>query len=155
MKDIVNHQSCPRPTSKEPDIVFMTKPDRGGSKSVKSGANKGVYKRKAYSGNQMKTVLAKATVRENRNLSLGESGELPIHRRAEQLMTVGKSTMITTVKAESDKTEQWVGKVPEEVPFTVEGLLLAMVKGQCEPLYSLEGKHRANPRLLTEGLDLL
>ena len=155
MKDIVNHQSCPRPTSKEPDIVFVTKPDRGGSKSVKSGANKGVYKRKAYSGNQMKTVLAKATVRENRNLSLGESGELPIHRRAEQLMTVGKSTMITTVKAESDKTEQWVGKVPEEVPFTVEGLLLAMVKGQCEPLYSLEGKHRANPRLLAEGLDLL
>ena len=153
MKDIVNHQSCPRPTSTVPDIVFVSNPARGGPESKKSGTNKGVYKRAAYTGNQMKTVLAKATVRENRNTGV-DSANRPVHRRAEQLMTTGKSTMITTVKAESDKTERWVGKVPEDVPFTVEGLLLAMVKGQCEPLYSSEGKHRANPRLPVEGIDV-
>ena len=43
----------------------------------------------------------------------------------------------------------------EGVPFTVEELLLVMVQGKCKPLYSIEGKHRANALLPVEGLDVL
>ena len=41
----------------------------------------------------------------------------------------------------------------ENIPFTVEGLVPAAVQGTCEPLYSIEGKHRANPLQAVEGLD--
>ena len=150
MKNIVCHQSCPRPTSSVPDIVRVTKPDRGGSSSVKSGANKSIFKKKAYSGNQMLTVLAKATAREDFAVA---AGGRPQHRQSEQLAVLGKKTLITGVKAESDRGARWTGKVAENIPFTVEGLLLAAVQGICEPLYSIEGKHRANPLQGVEGLD--
>ena len=151
MKGIVLKQSSARPTSSKADIVRVTNPARGGEKSKKSGTNKTIYKRGAYTGNQMATVLAKATMREELNLSA--SGR-PQHRRSEQLKTLGKSTIITTVKKESDRDARWVGKVPEHVPFTVVGLLLAAVQGVCAPLYKQDGKHRANPLPAEEGFDV-
>ena len=71
MKDIALHQTSARPTSKLPEAVFVTKPARGGEKSKKSGTNKAVYKRAGYSGNQMRSLLSKATYRED--LAMGES----------------------------------------------------------------------------------
>lgn len=151
MKCIVSKQCSARPTSKTAEIVMMTKTARGGDQSKKSGANKTIYKRAAYSGNQMVTLLAKATMREENNT--GARG-LPEHRRSEQLKSLGKSTTITAVKAESNHGARWAGKVPEQVPFTVTGLLMATVQGACKPLYNIEGKHRANPLLPVEGLDV-
>ena len=55
---------------------------------------------------------------------------------------------------EADRDARWVGKVPEDVDFTVVGLLLAAVLGLCAPLYTPEGKYRANPLLREEGLDV-
>lgn len=149
MKGIVLKQSSARPTSTKAELVYVTNPARGGAKSKKGVANVAVYKRKGYSGNQWATTLAKCTFREN--IATANQGA-PEHRKSEQLKTIGKCTIITTVKAESNCDARWVGKVPDDVPFTVEGLLLAMVQGACEPLYSVEGKHRANPRAPVEGL---
>ena len=117
--------------------------------SKKSAGTKSIFKKKAYSGNQMLTVLAKATAREDLAFGVGR----PQHRQAEQLATLGKKTIITTVKAESNRDARWTGIVPENTPFTVEGLLLAAVQGRCAPLYSITGKHRANSLLPVEGLD--
>ena len=150
MKNIVLKQSSARPTSTTADIVRVTNPARGGEKSTKSGINKSIFKRGPYKGNQMASVLAKVTMREELNLS---AAGRPEHRRSEQLKTLGKSTLITTVKAESDRKARWDGKVPEHVPFTVVGLLLAAVQGVCAPLYKHDGKHRANPLASEEGLD--
>ena len=152
MKDIVVHQSSGKPTSKVSETIFVSRPARGGdaSKKAKSGINKTVFKRAGNSGNQMRTVLAKATLRED--LALCSKGK-PMHRKAEQLMTLGKATITTTVKVENDRDARWVGKVPDGVPFTVEGLLVAMVQGKCKPLYSIVGKHNANPLHPVEGID--
>ena len=151
MKCIVIKQSSARPTSSKPDIVHMTKSSRGGEASKKSGTNKTIYKRKAYSGNQMATVLAKATYKEDLNFA---AAGRPEHRKSEQLKTMGKCTLVTTVKAESDRNARWADAVPDAVPFTVTTLLQAMVQGKCEPLYSEEGKHRARPLHPLEGLEL-
>ena len=152
MKNIVVKQSSARPTSSKADIVRVTNPARGGEKSNKSGTNKRIFKKAAYTGNQMASVLAKATMREELNMS---AAGRPQHRRSEQLKTLGKSTIVTTVKWEADRDARWVGKVPEDVDFTVVGLLLAAaVLGLCAPLYTPEGKHRANPLLPEEGLDV-
>ena len=99
MKGIVLKQSSARPTSKKAEIVHVTNPARGGDKSNKSAANVSIFKKRGYSGNQMATVLAKCTFRED--LALANSGA-PQHRKAEQLKTIGKCTLITAVKAESD-----------------------------------------------------
>ena len=74
MKNIVIHQSCARPTSKTGDIVYVDKPARGGDLSNKSGKNVSVFKKRAYRGNQMLTVLAKATKREENTLAKGMLG---------------------------------------------------------------------------------
>ena len=153
MKNIVIHQSCARPTQKEGegDIAYMTKTERGGPKSCKSNTSiQPVIKKRAYTGNQMLTVLAKATMREE----IALAKDLPEHRKSEQLKTQGKCTLVTCVKAESNRSARWAGIVPDDVPFTVEGLFIAVLQGTCKPLYSIEGKHRALPRLPVEGFNV-
>ena len=99
----------------------------------------------------MLTVLAKATKREENALAKG----MPEHRISEQLKTpVGKCTLVTAVKSESNRNARWAGIVPDDVPFTVEGLLIGMLQGAFKPLYDIEGKHCARPRLPVEGLDV-
>ena len=152
MQCIVIKQSSARPTSSKPDIVRVTNPARGGEQSKKSGVNKTIFKRAAYSGNQMASVLSKATYKEELNFA---AAGRPEHRKSEQLKTMGKCTLVTTVKAESDRDARWADVLPDAVPFTVTGILQAVVEGNCEPLYSEEGKHRARPTLHPlEGLEI-
>lgn len=151
MKNIICKQTSARPSSSETQIVRVSNPARGGDKSKKSGVNKTIFKKQAYTGNQMLTLLAKATARED--IALAANGR-PQHRQSEQLAALGKKTLNKGVKAESDCDTRWAGIVPENTPFTVEGLLLAAVQGTCAPLYSIEGKHRANPLLPVEGLNV-
>ena len=150
MKNIVIHQSCARPTSKTGDIVYVDRPARGGDLSKKSGKNVGIFKKRAYRGNQMLSVLAKATKREENALAKG----MPEHRISEQLKTLGKCTLVAAVKAESNRNARWAGIVPDDVPFTVEGLLIGMLQGAFKPRYDIEGKHCARPRLPVVGLDV-
>ena len=56
--------------------------------------------------------------------------------------------------SESNRNARWAGIVPDDVPFTVEGLLIGMLQGAFKPLYDIEGKHCARPRLPVEGLDV-
>ena len=43
-------------------------------------------------------------------MAMGESTR-PVHRKTEQLITLGKATTITAVKVETDRDARWVGKV--------------------------------------------
>lgn len=150
MQDIALHQTSGKPASAEYEIVQVTNPDRGGEKSTKSGLNKTIWKRNGSTNNQMKTLLAKATLKED--LALAKNR--PLHRQSEQLMTIGKKTITTTLKAETNRDARWVGRVPDGVPFTVEGLMVAMLQGKCTPLYTDKGKHCANALLPVDGLDV-
>ena len=98
---------------------------------------------KQHNNNQMRTVLAKMTKREARRLSLTASGKQ--RRQREQLCLLGKQDRKASVKKEFNVPSRWAEIVPAEVPFTVEGLLRAMVTGKTKPLYDVNGKHCAGP----------
>ena len=77
----------------------------------------------------------------SRRLSIAVSGSM--RRQREQLVTLGKLDRAVTVKAEFNNVSRWAHHVPSSVPFTVEGLLKALVQGKVKPLYDVDGKHKA------------
>ena len=100
-----------------------------------------IYVTKGHDNRQMRTVLAKMTAKEQRRLSLRASGKAM--REREQLVNLGKMERKPCVKRDENVPECWAHLVPAGVDFTVEGLLLAMVKEEMKPLYSSDGSAAA------------
>ena len=147
MKKIVRKQSSARPACGM-KVIRKRKggASRGGrlSKTDKrTDKDKEFIVVKAHRNNQNKSVLAKMTIKEIRRLALNASGAAR-GRERRQLLTLGKLDRDASVKTEFNTRSRWEGRVPHDVPFTVEGLLRAMVVGQIEPLYDIHGKHTAS-----------
>ena len=140
MKRIVRKQSSARPSSFGETKVIVKK-KRGGKNSIKSAKAKDHYFKKGHDNNQCRTILAKIHARELRRLSVQASGMS--QRNREQLCQLGKLDRKASVKTENNVPERWALEVPPEVPFTVEGLLAAMITGKVKPLYDLTGKNSA------------
>ena len=102
---------------------------------------KDFYFKKGHDNQQCRSMLAMVTAREMRRLAVGATGMGK--RKCEQLVTLGILDRKATVKTENNVPERWALEVPQEVPFTVEGLFAAMIKGKIKPLYGLDGKHIA------------
>lgn len=141
MKGIVRHQSSARP--EHFGAIKVRKPrkrDGPSSKPNKRFANTpDFYMVKGHGNNQMRSCLAKMTIKEKRTLSVAVSGAG--RRRKEQLCALGKLDRHSCIKTEHNVPARWAGHVPEFVPFTVEALLRAMVLGLIKPLYDIQGKH--------------
>ena len=146
MKQIVRKQSSARPWSGKSKTIKKRKARRGGplSKTDKrTDLTKDTVVVRGHRNNQCKTILAKMTVREIRRLALTAGGESR-GREREQLCKLGKLDRAATVKSENNVLSRWGDHVPAGVPFTVEGLLRAMVLGLMKPLYDISGKHTAS-----------
>ena len=144
MKKCVRNQSSGRPEMFTAGKIKKRKTaPRGGVKSKKDKRTVGqddFYWVKAHRNNQMRHALAKTTFREKRRLSRSVAGTA--RREREQLCSMGKLDRERTVKTEFNERSRWVPEfVPSTVPFTVEGLLRAMVTGLIKPLYDINGKH--------------
>lgn len=141
MKQFVRKMSSARPASFTSSKVRKRKMNRGGVASKRDKRTKGdadFFFVKKHDNNQMRTVLAKMTVSEARKLSVSTHG---VNRRQrQQLVTLGKIDRDRSVKTENNVPERWANLVPLTVPFTVEGLLRAMVTGLIKPLYDINGK---------------
>ena len=142
MKGIVRGQSSARPFEAVGKTIKKAK-KRGGvaSKPHKGQVTTDSYVTKGHDNRQMRTVLAKMTAKEQRRLSLRASGKAM--REREQLVNLGKMERKPCVKRDENVPECWAHLVPAGVDFTVEGLLLAMVKEEMKPLYSSDGSAAA------------
>ena len=145
MKGVVRKQTSGRPASFVQQTIRKRKSTpRGGvaSKQDKRTDNsKKFVVVKKHDNCMVRTALAKQTFRETRRLSIAVSGSM--RRQREQLVTLGKLDRAVTVKAEFNNVSRWAHHVPSSVPFTVEGLLKALVQGKVKPLYDVDGKHKA------------
>ena len=147
MKGIVRHQSSARPaTTIAKTFKKRRKGRRGGVQSKadkRTDKDKDFIMVKAHDNNQSRTVLAKMTFRERRRLSLSTHGAA--RRACEQLCQLGKLDRAATVKSEfNNVSSRWGHYLPSGIPFTVEGLLRAMVLKQIEPLYDANGASKAS-----------
>ena len=61
-------------------------------------------------------------------------------RKRDQLLNIGKILVPRKVKQDQ---QLWGDKIPSGIDRTVVGLLVAMVEGRIQPLYSIEGKCQA------------
>ena len=145
MKKIVRKQSSARPAFVGTKQIKKRKARRGGTASKadkRTDPAKDFVMVKGHDNNQCRSILAKMTVREKRRLSLTAHGAA--RRACEQLCKLGKLDRAVTVKSEFNIPSRWAEVVPPSVPFTVEGLLKAMVVGSIQPLYDMQGKHKAS-----------
>ena len=143
MKKIVRNQTSARPEQFTASKIKKRKATRGGAKSKKDKrtavTQDDFFWSKGHRNNQMRHALAKTTFREKRRLSMSVAGTA--RREREQLCSKGKLDRKRTVKIEFNERARWVPKfVPSTVPFTVEGLLRALVCGVIKPLYDMNGK---------------
>ena len=93
---------------------------------------------KGFNNHAMRSLVSNMTALELRRLSLNATGKAK--KQCEQLVNLGKLERNPTVKTDMNVPERWAGLVPQGVDFTVEGLLVAMVKGVMKPLYNSEGR---------------
>ena len=137
MKRVARKQVSHAKFSNVTKTIF--KKQRGGVAS-KKGKKPQVesYQRHGYTGNKCKSMLGKTAYREDRIFN-EETG--PHQRRAEQLCVYSKQLLPSKVKKEAKGV--WSSIVPAGINMTVIDLLAATVAGKIEPLYSLNGKHRA------------
>ena len=141
-KDIIRHQTSARPRDTATNSIKRKKGTRGGKASIKDKRTKEkeFIMVKGHDNVQVREGLAKMTFRERRVLALGCTGVN--RRRREQLIILGKQDRERSVKTENNVPERWAELVPAGVPFTIEGLLKAMVTGIIKkPLYDIKGKH--------------
>ena len=136
MKKVARKQTSSRKTSTATKTI--TKKHRGGPAS-KKGKKPQVttYEVHGYKGNKCLSMLGKTTYREER---LFADVDAPHHRKREQLLNIGKILVPRKVKQDQ---QLWGDKIPSGIDRTVVGLLVAMVEGRIQPLYSIEGKYQA------------
>ena len=142
MKKVARNQTSNRKTAiGKPQTIIRKK--RGGKMSKPRKEGSSSYTVGGYNGNKMAQMLGRTTYREER---LWNDEAAPLHRKREQLFTLGKMCMNPKVKQDPiGGAERWGSKIPSGVEFSVVGLLSAMCKGLVKPLYSLDGKCQTPP----------
>ena len=133
MKRVARKQTSNRKTSKVTKTI-VKKAKRGGKATKHRTKGNTEYTVKGYTGNKCLSMLGKTTYREEYIFSANAA---PSHRKREQLLTLGKQDIAPKVKLEKEGC--WGTMIPNDVEFTIVGLLAAMVSGKMKPLYSLEG----------------
>ena len=132
MKKTARKQSSNRRTSTA-TMTIIKKTKRGGiaSKSTKKPqAEFHEVRVKGYSGNKCKSMIGKTSFREDMIFNTADNG--PNHRKAEELMSLGKQDVARKVKLEKD--DRWKDLIPSDVERSVLGLLAAMASGRMKPL---------------------